>query len=109
MTLLQLTGPGGFRKIMHITVPGTYQTFVVMVLLAIGNLLSNGFEQYYVFYNPLVHNTLQVLDYYLYRIGIMLNDYSFSTALGMSKTIISVILLFSANFISKRFRGESII
>lgn len=102
-------GAGRFRKIIHITVPGVTQTYVVLLLLSIGGMLSNGFEQYFVFYNPMVSDKLQVLDYYLYRIGIALNDYSFSTTLGMSKTIISIILLFTANFISKKIRGQSII
>ena len=102
-------GAGRFRKIIHITVPGIAETYIVMLLLGIGSILSNGFEQYYVFYNPMVADKLQVLDYYLYRVGIQMNDYSLSTAMGMAKTIISIILLFTANFISKKVRGNSII
>lgn len=105
----KVDGAGRFRMILHITLPGLIPTYITLLLLNIGSLLSNGFEQYFVFYNPLVHNRIQVLDYYLYRIGIVLNDYSFSTALGMTKTIISIILLTSANFASKKLRGQAII
>ena len=104
-----IDGAGRFRTILHITIPGLIPTYITLLLLNIGNMLSNGFEQYYVFYNPMVHDHIQVIDYYLYRIGITLNDYSFSTALGMTKTLLSTILLFSANWISKRISGQSII
>ena len=72
-------------------------------------MLSNGFEQYFVFYNPLTADKIEVLDYYVYKIGVLTNDYPQSIALGMGKTVISVILLFSANWLSKKVRGESIV
>ena len=102
-------GANRFQIIMHVTVPGLYSTYLVLLLLAISNMLNNGFEQYFVFYNPLVADKIEVLDYYVYKIGILTNDYPQSIALGMAKTVISVILLFTANFISKRLRGDSIV
>lgn len=105
----KVDGTGRFRSILHITIPGIMPTFTVILLLQVGNMLTNGFDQYFVFYNPMVHNSIQVLDLYLYRMGIVLYDYSYSTALGMFKTIVSVILLFFVNFVSKKVRGDSII
>lgn len=102
-------GAGRFRKMLHITVPGLYPTYITLLILAIGGILSNGFEQYYLFSNPLVQDKIQVLDTYVYRIGIKQGDFPLSTALGMSKTLISVVLLTVANLISKRTRGTSII
>lgn len=102
-------GANRLQTIRHITVPGLYATFFVQLLLAISNMLSNGFEQYFVFYNPLTADKIEVLDYYVFKIGVLTNDYPQSIALGMSKTIISVILLFTANQLSKRVRGESIV
>ena len=72
-------------------------------------MLSNGFEQYYVFDNPLVHSKINVLDTYVYYMGIGHNQYSFSTAVGIFKTAVSLVLLFMANGISKKARGTSII
>ncbi len=72
-------------------------------------MLSNGFEQYFVFYNPMVADKLEVLDYYVYKIGILINDYPLATAIGALKTFVSVVLLFSVNYISKMLRGESIV
>jgi putative aldouronate transport system permease protein len=102
-------GAGRFRKMLHITVPGVAPTYLVMLLLSVSNLLSNGFDQYYAFMNALVQNNLQVFDYYVYRIGIALNEYSYSTALGIFKTVVSVSLLFTVNWVAKKVRGESIV
>ena len=102
-------GASRFAKIIYITIPGIASTYIVLLLLAISNFLSNGFDQYYAFMNAMVQVKLQVLDYYIYRTGLMLNQYSFSTALGIIKTVVSVILLFTVNFIVKRVRGTSII
>lgn len=101
-------GAGRFHKIVHITLPGLYPTYFTLLILSIGGILSNGFEQYYLFTNPLVQDKIQVLDTYVYRIGIAQGDFPLSTALGMTKTIVSVALLFIASFISKRLRGTSI-
>lgn len=102
-------GAGRLQKIIHVTIPGLYSTYFVLLLLAISNILSNGFDQYFVFYNPLTADKLEVLDYYVYKIGVLTNDYPQSISLGMFKTVVSVTLLFGANRLSKRLRGESIV
>lgn len=102
-------GANRFQTIMNVTVPGLYSTYFVLLLLGISNMLSNGFEQFFVFFNPLVADKIEVLDYYVYKIGMLTNDYPQATALGMAKTLISVALLFTANFLSKRLRGNSIV
>ena len=102
-------GANRWQTIRHITIPGLYATFFVQLVLAISNILNNGFEQYFVFYNPLTADKIEVLDYYVFKIGVLTNDYPQSIALGMTKTIISVTLLFAANKLSKKVRGESII
>ncbi len=111
----RVDGANRFQTILHVTLPGLYSTYLVLLLLTISNILStghggnSGFEQYFVFFNPLVADRIEVLDYYVYKIGILTNDYSQSVALGMTKTIISVCLLFSANFLSKRLRGDALV
>jgi putative aldouronate transport system permease protein len=102
-------GANFFQRMRHIKVPGLLPTFLVLLLLSIGNMLNNGFEQYYVFYNANVHNKIQVLDLYVYKIGMERGNYSLSTAVGIFKTFVSVILLFSANFISKKIAGRAIL
>ena len=102
-------GASRFQKIRYVTVPGLYSTFFVLLLLSISNILNNGFDQYFVFFNALVADKIEVLDYYVYKIGILTNDYSLSIAIGMFKSFISVTLLFLANALSRRVRGESIV
>lgn len=102
-------GAGRWQRIWYITIPSLLPTYVTLLLLSIGSFLSVGLEQYYVFYNPLVHETIEVLDYYVYRLGFLQNDYSYSTAVGMTKTLVSIVLLFTANSIAHRIRGQAII
>ncbi|MEQ4483242.1 ABC transporter permease subunit [Cohnella silvisoli] len=102
-------GAGRLNKIKHITVPGLVSTFLTLLLLGIGNLLNNGFEQYYLFYNAIVADKIEVLDYFIYRIGITMSDYSLSTAIGIFKTLFSILLITVANMIAKRVRGSGII
>lgn len=105
----KVDGANRFQLIRNITIPSLYPTFFVLLLLSISNLLNNGFDQYFVFFNPLVADRIEVLDYYVYKVGILINDYSYSTVLGMLKTIFSVAMLFGANRLSKKVRGESIV
>jgi ABC-type polysaccharide transport system permease subunit len=107
----KVDGAGRIRTIMHITVPGISATYIVLLLLQISNLLASGggLDQYLVFYNSLVADKIEVLDYYVYRLGIVTQDYSYATAIGMLKSLVSILLLFSVNFISKKVRGTNII
>lgn len=105
----KIDGANSFARAIHVTIPGMISTFFVLLLLAISNILNNGFDQYFVFYNPLVAQHITVLDLYTYQAAFLTNDYSLSTAIGMFKTLVSVTLLFGANHLSKLLRGETII
>ena len=101
-------GAGRLAKILHVTIPGIMPTFIVLLVLNIAGMLSGaGFDQYYVFQNPMVLNKLEVLDTYIYKIGLRQNNFGFATAAGMLKSLISVMLLMLANRISKLVRGSS--
>lgn len=105
----RVDGANRFRCIWHITVPGLIPTYMVMLLMSVAGILSNGMEQYLVFSNPYNGDYIQVLDLYVYNLGIGNNQLSVSTVIGILKSVIAVILLFGANGISKAVRGESII
>lgn len=102
-------GAGRFQKMWHITIPGLLPTFFVLLLMAIAGILSNGLDQYLVFENADNRDSIRVLDLYVYRLGIGNGSIPLSTVVGMLKSVISVILLFGANALSKALRGESII
>ncbi|GIO89940.1 ABC transporter permease [Paenibacillus lactis] len=105
----KVDGAGRLRSIWYITIPSIMPTFIVLLLLSISNLMSAGFEQYLVFSNVMIADRIEVLDLYVYRLGLVTGDYSYSTAVGIFKTVISVVLLFSVNFLSKKFRGQGIV
>ncbi len=103
-----IDGADRFQKMWHITVPGLLGTFFVLLMMDIGRILSNGMDQYYVFENAINHDKIEVLDLFVYNQGISGNNISYATAVGMFKSIVSLMLLFSANSLSKLIRGESI-
>lgn len=102
-------GAGRFQKIWHVTLPGLIPTYMVMLLMAVAGCLSNGLDQYLVFSNAMNKTHMEVLDLYVYNLGIDGGSIPLSTVIGMAKSIVSVILLFIANSISKAVRGESIV
>lgn len=102
-------GAGRWQKILHITIPGILPTFITLLIISVGAILNNEFEQYYVFVNPMIQKNIEVLDYYVYRIGMLNNDIPASTAVSMIKTFISVVLVFSVNKLSKKTLGQSIL
>ena len=104
-----IDGAGRWRCIRHITIPHMMPTYLVLMLLGIGSFLGVGFEQYFVFNNPMVARNIEVLDIFIYRRGLMGQDFSYATAIGVMRSVITIILLFIANAIAKVVRGSSII
>ena len=102
-------GAGRYQKMWHVTLPGLLPTYSVMLLLSVAGILSNGMDQYLVFSNAYTKGALEVLDLYVYNLGIGSGKIPVSTVIGMLKTLVSVTLLFFANGISKLVRGETII
>ena len=103
-----IDGAGRFGKMYYITLPHLLPTFFVLFVLQIGNMLNNGMDQYLVFTNPMTKEGLDVLDLYLYTTGLKDGQISYSTAMGMTKSLIGLILLSIGNGLSKALRGESI-
>lgn len=105
----RVDGAGRRHVILHIEIPSLLPTFFVLLLLSIANIINNGMEQYYVFSNAMNKNYIEVLDLYVYNQGITGNQIPYATAVGMLKSVISIILLTVANWISKLVRGQSIL
>ncbi len=104
----RVDGAGRFRLMWNVTVPGILPTFFVLLLLSIGNFINNGMEQFYVFQNAMNTNNIEVLDLYVYNIGMTSSNFGFATAVSLLKSLVSLFLLFIANSMSKAIRGESI-
>ena len=105
----RIDGAGRFNLVLHITIPSLLPTFLVLLILSVSNFVNVGFDQFFVFNNALVARKIEVLDLYTYRVGLQQFDYSYATAVGIFKSAISIVLLFAANGLSRRVRGESII
>lgn len=105
----KVDGASRWQLIRYITIPGLLPTYFVLLLLSIANLISNGMDQYYVFQNAMNKDYIEVLDLYVYNQGMVGYNYSFSTAVSMLKSVVSIVLLFLANTMSKLTRGESIV
>jgi len=102
-------GASRLQRMWHITVPGILPTYFVLLLLSIANFINNGMEQYYLFENPMNKSAIEVLDLYVYNMGMVGQNISYSTAVGVLKSLVSIGLLFFANGLSKAVRKESII
>jgi len=104
----EIDGAGRFQKIWYLTIPSLLPTFFVLLMLSIANFLNNGMDQYFVFQNAMNKEHIEVLDLYVYNNGLVGNNISYSTAVGMLKSLISITLLFIANGASKLIRHESV-
>ncbi|MBO9605098.1 MAG: sugar ABC transporter permease [Paenibacillaceae bacterium] len=101
-------GAGRWRQMWHVSLPSLLPAIVVLFLLRIGNLLDANVEQVLVFLNPLVRDVGEVIDTYVYRIGLLSAQFSYSTAIGMFKSLVGFLLIVGLNRLSKRLTGESI-
>jgi len=104
----QVDGAGRFRQAMNITVPALLPTIMVLLLLQISGILDLGFEQIYILLNPMVTNVGDVFDTFIYRVGLVGGQFSYTTAIGLFKSIVSFILIVGANKLSKKLTGSSI-
>ncbi len=105
----RVDGANRIQIIFHITIPSILPTYFVLLFLNIANFLSNGMEQFFVFQNSFNKDTIQVLDLYVYNLAMGSGGYSLSTAIGILKSVVSIILLVVTNTISKLTRGEGFI
>lgn len=105
----RVDGAGRFSIIKNITIPCLMPTYLVMLMFTVSNFLSNGMDQYYIFQNAFNKQHIQVLDLYVFNIGMGARSMSLATAIGILKSLVSLSLLLIVNFTSKKTRGESII
>lgn len=104
----KVDGASKLRQIWHITIPGILPTVVLMFIIKLGNILVAGFEQVLIFYNSAVYDTADIIQTYVYRVGLGQMNYSLSTAMGLFNSVVAFILIVSANYISKRTLNRSI-
>jgi len=102
-----IDGAGRFRRVWHVTLPAIRGTVIVMLVLQMGQILNTGFEQIYLMTNSLNRQVADVFDTYVYFVGIQDGAYSYSTAVGLFKAAVGVVLIVGANWLAKRFGDEN--
>ncbi|WP_129728819.1 ABC transporter permease [Ectobacillus funiculus] len=103
-----IDGANRFKKLLHVTLPGILPTIMLISALNLGNILNAGFDQIFALYNPIVYETADVIDTYVYRVGLIGQQYSFATAIGLLKSVVSCVLILSANELSKKLANMRI-
>ena len=101
-------GANKWKQIWHVTMPGLLPTIVLMFILKVGYILDTGFEQVLVFYNTAVYDVADIIQTYVYRLGMGQMDFPLSTALGLFNSVVAFVLIVSANMISKKLIHRSI-
>jgi putative aldouronate transport system permease protein len=98
-----IDGAGRLRSTWHVTLPGIASTIVVLGVLGLGNVLNAGFDQIYNLYNPLVYSTGDIIDTWVYRMGLINLQFSLATAAGLLKSAVSFVLIVSSYMAAYKF------
>jgi putative aldouronate transport system permease protein len=105
-----IDGANRAQKIWHVTLPGIRSTIIILLIMSVGNIINIGFEKQMLLGNAVVYDQALVIDKYALDYGIGQFRFSFGTAIGIFKSVISIILLFIANSVAKKFGdGERLI
>lgn len=104
----QLDGAGRWKQMLHVTLPSLIPTIAVVLTLSISQVLNVGFDQIFNLYNPLVYGKGDIIDTFVYRMGLVDGNYSFSTAVGLFKSVVSLFLILGAYRIAYKVAGYKI-
>lgn len=103
-----MDGAGRWTKIMRITLPSLAPVITVMLILAVGKLVDDNFDQIFNMYNPAVYGVADVMSTYIYRRGLADMQYSFATAVGLFKNVIGFAMVLGANWLAKKINDNGI-
>jgi putative aldouronate transport system permease protein len=103
-----IDGAGRFQRMRYITIPSMMPTIVLLATLSLGGVLNAGFEQIFNLYNPLVYRTADIVDTYVYRVGLIQLNFSLGTAIGLMKSVIALILISISYYLADRFANYRI-
>lgn len=103
-----IDGAGKWKQTLHVTIPGILPTIIIMLILRVGNIMSVGHEKVILLYNPAIYETADVISTYVYRKGLLENNFSFSSAVGLFNSVINFALLVCVNKISRTLSETSL-
>ncbi|RAV00191.1 sugar ABC transporter permease [Paenibacillus sp. YN15] len=105
---VKIDGAGRFRQMWHVTLPGIRTVVVILLILRIGHIMDVGFEQAFLMANGAVSEVADVFDTYVYRLGVRQGQFSFSTAVGLFKSVVGLLLVVGANKLAQKFGEEGV-
>lgn len=97
-----IDGANRFKRMLHITIPGILPTIMLVTIMNLPNILNAGFDQIFNLYNPLVMETSDIIDTYVYRVGLVGRQFSLGTAVGLMRSVVGIILMLTANKIAQK-------
>lgn len=103
-----IDGANRFKQFLHVTLPGIIPTIIVMLILNMGKLMSEGAEKIILLYNESTYETADIISSFVYRRGIVEANYSYSTAVGLFNSVVNLILLTSTNYLSRKISGSGL-
>jgi putative aldouronate transport system permease protein len=104
----KIDGAGKLRQIWHITLPGLRSTIVLLFILSLGHILDAGFDQVFMLYNGAVLGVGDIIDTYVYRVGLLEAQYEMATAVGLFKGVVGMVLIVTANKVIRRLGEKSL-
>ncbi|TYP79229.1 ABC transporter permease [Paenibacillus methanolicus] len=104
----RMDGASRLQKIIHIDLPALVPVTVIMLILSLGSVMGVGFEKIYLMQNPLNVSASEVISTYVYKVGLLGANFSFSSAVGLFNSVINLILLLTVNFIARRVSQTSL-
>ncbi len=104
-----LDGAGRWQQIRYVTLPNLLPTVSVLLIMNAGWILSSNLEQFFIFSNPTNWSRMEVLDMYIYKFGLKMLDFPYATAMGIIKTVVSILLLLFVNWLTKRMSENSVL
>ena len=103
-----IDGAGKWKQMIHVTLPGIAPTVIIMLIMRIGQLMSMGYQKTILLYNAATYETADIIASYVYRVGLLEQEWSYSTAIGLFNAAINLILIVAANKISKKLTQTSL-
>lgn len=104
----RIDGANRFQLVTRITLPSIANTIVILLILRTGHILNAGFDQVFILYNPLVYSVADILDTYVYRVGLTMGRFALASAAGLFQSLVGLLLLLFANWASRRLGGSGL-
>ena len=103
-----IDGAGKWKQLLNVTLPGIAPTIIIMLIMRMGSLMNMGYEKTILLYNPSTYDTADIISSYIYRVGLLEQDWSYSTAVGLFNSVINFGLLIFTNKMSKKYSETSL-